>query len=187
MFGEGFDSHEGVAFSDEEILVFISKIDFSIELSNDGWRVLLGRIASFVSDDDGFVSAALKNGDIERLAGVMNNLTRLITSVQSHLTVREVGLLRGGDREKFAEAVFGMFGDKEWELFSSVASLALCVDEYEVLCEERYGDDFAQYKESLSPLSFDEFKSAVGEGDFYESLERYVYGISPAFSYGMRK
>lgn len=187
--GGGFDTAEGANFTDEEILTFVSKIDLSLELSDRGWSVLLSRLSPLISmgDKKPFVDAALENGDVEKLASVMNSFTRLLSSVQSSLGVEEVRMLRAGERDELLSRVFGIFGDEEWALFESVTSIEVASEEYEHLCTEKYGVDFLEYKNSLNTVTLEELRRSVGGEKFYESLESYIGSISPALSYGMKK
>ena len=50
-----------------------------------------------------------------------------------------------------------------------------------------YHEDFDEYLASLEPIGIDELREGAKSNSAYSLLERYVYGISPAFSYGMNK
>ena len=52
---------------------------------------------------------------------------------------------------------------------------------------EKYGDAYLAYAERLVPLTAEGLCESLGTENFYESLERFVGGISPAFSYGMKQ
>ena len=187
--GGGFDFEKSAKFSDEEILVFLSKIDFSLELSDEAWQVLLSRGLPFVFAGDGlgFFDTSLKNGDIDKLSCVMNAITRFISSVQKSLTTDDIALLRRGEREKLAESVFSRFSDDDWADFAVATSTDFAREDYERICLEKYGSEYEVYASSISPITLSELREAVLRENFYESLERYVGGISPAFSYGMRQ
>lgn len=187
--GGGFDSEKSAKFSDEEILIFISKIDFSLELSDAAWQVLLSRGAQFLFSGDGagFFGAAMKNGDLDKFACTMNAVSRLVSSIQTSLTTDDVSLLRSGEREKLMESVFSRFSEAEWADFASLTSVDVVREDYERICFEKYGSEYEIYADSLSPITISELREAVLRENFYESLERYIGGISPAFSYGMKK
>lgn len=187
--GDGFNSETSVNFTDEEILVFISKIDLSLELSNNGWSVLLRRLAPLLSgyDEIGFVAAAQKNGDLEKISAVMNSVSNLLCFLQASVGLDEVKYLREGSVDGIIEKAFSLFDDSEWQSFAEITSVDLKYEDYEKKCLEKYGDDFEIYRETLLTVTLDELKSSVGKDDFYKSLEGYLGGISPALSYGMRK
>ena len=187
--GNGFDGESGIPFTDEEILTFVSKIDLSLELSDNGWEVLLRHTGSLLSVGGGseILACAAKNGDIEKIASVMTSVSRLLCSVQESLSVEAVRDLREGGREAFVGRIFELFGEREWLLFAEITSQDVNSDEYVKIFENRFGEDFVNYKDNLRIVSLDELKESLGQDNFYESLEGYVGGISPAFSYGMRK
>jgi hypothetical protein len=187
--GEGLAEENVSRFTDEELLTFIKKIDLSLELSDEGWGIVLRHLAPQISSGKAadFVDAALKNGDAEEITAVMNSFSRLLSSVQHSLTIDSIKHLRNGEEEQLVSRIFQLFEDDEWQLFAEITSVSLNSSDYEKFCGENYGDDFKNYKNGLATVTLDELKDSVGKDNFYESLEGYVGGISPALSYGMRR
>ncbi len=180
-------------FTDAELLVFIKEIDLSgIKIGKEGYKLL----ADYYSDSlfgkettyfQELIYAANNNGDIDLFAGAMEDAIKLASKIISRFTEADVALLRTGDGDGLVKSVFAGFTDEEWTLFERITDLSVKNAKYSKIATEFFGDDFTQYASSNSPVSLTELRAAVGTDGFMNSLEGYIFGISPAFSYGMNK
>ncbi len=182
------------SFSDGEIAEIAKHIDFSdIKIGSGGYKLF----ADFYSDTlilkeettifDEILYAANYNGDIDGLAAAADDAILLFSSILARLEADDIGLLREGDYEGFVERIFSRFSEEDKLLFKNATTYNLVKSDYERIASDFFGEGFAQYKNSLEAASLDELFASVGTPDFYNTLEGYIFGISPAFSYGMRK
>ena len=95
--------------------------------------------------------------------------------------------MRQGEYEAAMAAALFRFTDAWWESIYRIEAVELHAADYHALALEIYGDAYAEYAESLSPMTVAELRAGISEETFYESLERFIFGICPALSYGMRK
>ena len=70
-------------------------------------------------------------------------------------------------------------------MISRIAECFAAKSSYDKVGRKFYGEDFTLYKENGTSKTLDELRLAVGGENFYSVLEGFVFGISPAFSYGM--
>ena len=126
-------------------------------------------------------------GDIADVAAVMNDLVGLMTFIKQNIDGIDVGLLRAGRRGDFLSRAFGKFTDDEWAKFESITTLDLSTSKYELQARRVFGTAFIEYKNGVQVKTLAELRAAVGQEDFYKTLEGYMAGITPAFSYGMNE
>lgn len=194
LFTSGALSEEKLlGFTDAEILIFIKYLDFSqIDIGKAGIMLLCDYysdvlIAKDTTYLDEIIYEANYNGDIESFASVFDEIISLLSRVQSNLTASDIGMLRSENYEGFISSVFAEFSDEEWELFEEITTINISSGRYNIIAESFFGEEFSEYKNSGIAKNLDELKAAVGSEEFYNALEGYIFGISPAFSYGMRK
>ena len=193
FFGGALEAEQLAAFSDEEILAFIRSMELSaVDIESEGWKLILEKaIPASVRDNGAYplhlFSAAKANGDLAAIAGICNDVFATLSAVVSHLTAEEIALFRSGAHEAAIAGAVARFTDAEWERLSRIGALSLQKEKYHALALGLYEADYAAYAESLTPLTAAELRSEIGKETFYESLERFVFGISPALSYGMKK
>ena len=193
FFGGALEEESLSAFSDEEILAFIRTMELSeVRMESEGWALILEKaVPAAVGDNGAYVlrllSAAKENGDLASVAAIANDVFALGCAVVSQLTAEEISLFRSGAHEAAIAGAAARFTDAQWESLSRIGALSLQKERYHALALELYGADYAAYAESLTPLTAAELRAGLEKETFYESLERFVFGISPALSYGMRK
>lgn len=193
LFGGALESEAMSGFSDEEILIFLSHVDFSsLNMSNDGWSLILTTLAPTSDNSDlPYVYKLLytmeSEGDTANVAQVMNELVELIIFTVDGIDEVGVHLLRGGRRDEFLSLTFEKFSEAEWEKLDRIAGVQLSTSKYELQARRVYGTDFTNYKSAIQIKTLAELRTAVGTADFYTTLEGYIAGITPAFSYGMNK
>ena len=127
------------------------------------------------------------NGDGERFSAVIDELIVLLSSVKDSLTAGDVKMLREGDRRGAISNIFSRFGDEE---FAVIEKAALAIEKkasYDKVATKIYGESYTAYKKAGKTSTLTELRAAVGTDGFYDTLEGYIFGISPAFSYGMKK
>lgn len=192
LFSHGaLSSQQMEKFTDDEILLFLQSLELSAtEIGDAGWMLILEKLPA--REDPNHYGASLfaamrENGDYRKVATVMNDVTALIETASDCFTAEEIALLRAEEYEAVAAAVFGRFTDKDFETLLRIAAVPLEEEAYHNLAIEFYGEDYAEYAAETVPIGMEQLRGSVGADTFYESLERYVAGISPAFSYGMRK
>ena len=192
LFSHGALSSEKMdSFTDEEILLFLQSLELSgTEIGDEGWMLILEKLPA--SKDPSRYGASLfailrESGDYRKVATVMNDVTALTSAASDRLTADEIALLRAEEYEAAAAAVFGRFTDNDFETLLRIAAVPLEKEAYHNLAIEFYGEDYAEYAAETVPIGMEELRRSAATDTFYESLERYVAGISPAFSYGMKK
>ena len=193
LVGGALESEQFDTFSNEELLAFVRRLEIRpLTIGDKGWELLLGKAAPAKQNDAEsyamkLLACAKSEGDIPAIAGVCNDLSAVGAAVISHLSAAEIALLRAGNYEGALSAVLSRFSDAEWECLKRVRGVSLDSEAYHAVALKVYGDPYAAYSESLVPLTAEELRDRIGTENFYESLERFVGGISPAFSYGMKK
>ncbi len=183
------DAAAAERFTDAELLVFIKRFDISgINIEKEGWLLLLeyyakGMISRETSYLEELIYTSYDNKDSEKLAEVIPKFFELMASVQASLTAEDVGFMRCGDTKGLTESAFSHFGEEEWACFEELCSVSIAKADYDRKAETLLGGEYTNYKAALEGKSFDELRNSVGTESFYNALEGYIYGISPAFSY----
>jgi len=188
----GIDKEALDRFSDAEILTLLSHTSLpEPSLGKEGYKLIWKYAFNFELFGDSFFAdifyKAFDNGDYDGMVEAVDELLSLLSSVKERLTKEDVALLRGGDKEGFSRAVFEDFSEEDWALFETICSVGITRSSYNTIAEKHYGEDFKEYSGSLTAVSLEELRFSVTEEDFYKKLEGFVYGISPAFSYGMSR
>ncbi len=188
---DALSSEQFSAFTDMEILLFLQSLELSeTQIQDGGWELILGKILPAEASDS-YVSkisaALLSSGDYKNLAAVMNDATALFAAVSDRLTEREIALLRSGDRAAAIGALMQRFTENDFARLSRITALSLDKAIYHEIALQTYGAEYAAYANEIQPIDMAALRASLGQSTFYESLEKYVAGISPAFSYGMRK
>ncbi|MBE6530758.1 MAG: hypothetical protein E7679_01510 [Ruminococcaceae bacterium] len=174
------------AFSDAEVLEVIRHLELSeIDIDEKGWRLLLSyslqqKNSSYRAE---LYDILNESGDIDKLAGVMNGSLELLVDMIERCEAEDIALLRAGKREEFIASAFSHFDQENWELFRTVTSVSLANDSYSELAIAEYGEDYLEYLNGISHVSFDQLRAKVGTQDFYQYLVDYIAGICPAMSY----
>ena len=193
LFGGASQSEMMDSFTDEEILIFLSYTDFSsLNMSDSGWSLVLSLFApKSNTKDTPYVQKLLytmnNEGDTANVAAIMNDFMSLFSFVQKSLGTNDVHLLRNGARDEVLNLAFGKFGKNEWDLFESITTIKISSSKYESQARRVFGDDFTSYKNTVKTNTLAELRDSVGTDNFYKTLEGYIAGITPAFSYGMNK
>ena len=161
-------------------------------MSDSGWSLVLSLFApKSNTKDTPYVQKLLytmnNEGDTASIATIMNDFMSLFSFVQKSLGTNDVHLLRSGARDEVLDLAFGKFGENEWALFESITTLKISSSKYESQARRVFGDDFTSYKNTVKTNTLAELRAAVGTDNFYKTLEGYIAGITPAFSYGMNK
>ena len=191
FFADALTSDELTAFTDAEILLFLKSLELSeTQIQAGGWELILEkllpeRVVNTYASRLG--AELLSTGDYKNLAAVMNDLTALFTTVSERLTEIEIALLRSGDRAGAMRAILQKFTDDDFARLSRIAAISLNKDAYHAIALQTYGAKYSAYARDIQPIGITELRESLGTPTFYESLEKYIAGISPAFSYGMRK
>lgn len=173
-------------FSNAEVLEVIRHLELSeIDIDENGWKLLLcyGLNQKNSSYRAELYNMLKESGDIDRLAGVMNDSINLLVDMIERCEPEDIALLRAGKRDEFIVSVFSRFDNKEWELFKSVTSVSLANEIYSELAREEYGDDYSEYLANIRQVGFEELREKVDNEDFYQYLVDYIAGICPAISY----
>ncbi len=193
FFGGALESGQLDSFSDGELLAFLRRLDVEpLSVSDAGWELILSLIApekaADAQDHALWIAALLKkNGDLSAVAAVCNDMTAVGAALVAHLGEESLALLRRGEYEAAVASSLADFTEQEWLALARVQGMAIDRDAYHGAALEKYGDAYLAYAESLVPLTAEGLCESLGTENFYESLERIVGGISPAFSYGMKQ
>ncbi len=193
FFGGALESEQMQSFSDEEILAFLHSMELSeVNIGDEGWLFILNKIIPEEVSENGsyflrLASAAKANGDLAAVAGISNDVFALGVAAVSHLAAEEIALFRSGAHEAALAHTVARFTDAEWEKLSRIGALSLKKEDYHNAALAIFGDDYAAYAESLTPITVQALRGSIKKETFYESWERFVFGISPALSYGMKK
>ncbi len=191
--GGALESEQLDAFRDEEILAFVRRLEIRpLTIGDKGWELILEKVAPAAVDGaEGhalwLLACARKNGDLPAIADVCNDLSGVGAAVISHLTAAEIAMLREKRNGAALCAVMARFSDAEWACLASVQGVAIDADAYHAAAMKKHGEAYVAYAETLVPMTAEALRQSVSEETFYESLERFVGGISPAFSYGMKR
>ena len=181
-------------FTDAEVLLIIQRLEIShINVTPRGYLLL----AEYYSDsmilwESSYLHSELfyeatYNGDLYAFLQNADSLIELIAAIKNSLTKEDIALIRTGDAEKLFSNIFEHFGEKEWTLLEKITPTTQKSKRYYDIAKRFLGEEFVLYAESGEPVSLEELRRGVGGEDFYNLLEGYVFGISPAFSYGMKK
>ena len=178
------------SFTDEEIIAFLSYIDFSsLEMTDKAWNIVFSLFLQG-NEKGSYVEKIIynaKKNDIDNIVPIMNDIVYILAFVQRNIDNIDVQLLRDGKSEEVLSRAFEKFGDEEWSSFEKIGSVDLSFEDYEKIVESEFGSDFTQYKDAVTIYTLEQVKEAAGKDNFYEVLKGYIAGISPAFSYGMNK
>lgn len=177
---------------DAEILMILERFDFSgLDIAPRGYSLLIDYYADtlMMRDEttyfDELLYEANYNGDAERISESMAEVISLLSAVKDSLTAEDIGLIRAGDVGGMLSAAFSRFGDAEYEKISKISLAFEKKSSYLRVGEKFFGEEFTLYRDTHEAKTLDELRLSVGTDEFYSCLEGYVYGISPAFSYGM--
>lgn len=177
-------------FTDEEIIAFLSYIDFSsLEMTDKAWNIVFSLFLQG-NENGSYIEKIIYNAkdkDIDNIVTIMNECVYILAFIQRNIDNKDVELLREGKSEEVLSRAFEKFGDEEWSRFEKIGSVDLSFEEYEKIAESEFGSGFTQYKDQVTIYTVDQVKEAAGKDNFYEVLKGYIAGISPAFSYGMNK
>jgi len=188
---DALSKEEMAAFTDAEILLFIKSLELSAtEIGDAGWCLIFEKLLP-KADGEALAShiftAMRENGDYKNIAPKMNDITALIAAACERLTSDEIALLRAKDNKAVLQAVMRRFTEEDFARLEKIAEASLKKDEYHALALSFYGEDYASYAAKIQPIDLETLRASLDDATFYESLEKYIAGISPAFSYGMRK
>ncbi len=189
----GFELSSLESFTDSEILTFLRRVDISkIGIDSEGYKLLIDYYCdSMLTRETGYfeelIYEANKNGDAQLMAEDLPKLLSLISKALKLFDKEDIALIRSSDRKGLVGSLFEKFGEEELALFEELTEREYNSESYERVAVLFHGEDFEVYRESMSASSFEELLSAVGTDGFYNILEGYIFGISPAFSYGMRE
>ena len=189
----GIDQSADVFF-DSEILLLLQSLDVDkIGIKDEGYALLMSYIApkNAPSADAAHLERLryelYRSGDSERVAAVMEEAVTLINRILANLTSEDIRALRERDYETLWPSVFSRFSEEDWEIFSIATGIELSNGEYSLLSEERYGEEYTSYLESLRAVELETLRSLVGTDEFYEYLRDYLIGICPAIAYEVSK
>lgn len=179
------------SFTDSEILLFLKNLDISeATVGTAGWELALEKILPSTGADSyasKIGAALLSNGDYKNLAKVMDDVSALFASVCKSLTETEIALLRSGDRAGAMQMILRKFTEDDFARLARIAAISIDKEAYHSIALAFYGEDYAAYAASISPIGTEALRASLETTTFNESLEKFVAGVSPAFSYGMRK
>lgn len=180
-------------FNNEELRILFSKVDFSdIRMSKAGYLQSFEYMGIILSAEDGsgycseLVKSMIYNGDGEELAEIMDEIILLTSTVKSGLTAEDVGYVREKEYRKLCASVFERFSGREYEILGKISTINYNNDSYDRIGAEYYGDAYEEYRKNGVSADLDELRASVGTDDFYTKLEGFVFGMSPAFSFGMK-
>ncbi len=194
FFGGALEGEGLRTFTDREILLFIRHVRLSeLTVGSEGWRVLLSYVSPMLTSEEyedyghELLRAAEECGDLDRLAENMPDTVRLLSRIQDSLTEQDVAYIREGKSDALLSSVFAKFEENDWDLLDNLASSIDGGDLYGEVAALRFGEDYTEYAASVTPITLAELRSAADGVSITDSLEKYAAGISPAFSYMMRK
>ena len=188
---DALSKEEMAAFTDAELLLFIKSLELSAtEIGDAGWCLIFEKLLPKAGGEafaSHILAAMRENGDYKNVAEGMNDLFALIAAACERLTSDEIALLRAKDTEAALQTVMRKFTKEDFARLEKIAGASLQKDAYHTLALSFYGEDYAAYAAKMQPIDLETLRDSLDDATFYESLERYIAGISPAFSYGMRK
>ena len=176
-------------FSDEEILLLVKSIRFSLgEITPEGWELLLSHLPA--TDNGSYASRLLakakENGDVGKLSSVMGEMLALLASCRESLDTADVEHIRGMDAAALLKNAFEELDQEDWQRLERITTVPLVSADYEAVAAEYFGEDFTAYAAEITPATIEELRQSVGTEDFSKTLEEYIAGISPALSYVWR-
>ena len=178
------------SFTDEEIIAFLSYIDFSsLEMSDEAWNIVFSLFLRG-NEKGSYVEKIIynaKKNDIDNIVPIMNDIVYILAFVQRNIDNIDVQLLREGKSEEVLSRAFEKFDDEEWSRFEKIGNVDLSFEDYEKIVESEFGSDFTQYRDAVTIYTLEQVKEASGKDNFYEILKGYIAGISPAISYGISR
>ena len=190
LLGGALENGRLSAFSDEELLTIVTHVNASsLDIESPGWELLISMLApdsapqAEASYALHLLHTARAYNDISSFSAAMVEFTGLISFIQRTMTASDIALMRSEGIGACLSGIFARFGEEEWAMLARVGELSLNGEYYETACRY-YGDDFAVYASAITPCTLAELRYAVEAEDFTEYLERYIAGISPAFTYG---
>ena len=173
-------------FSDTEMVDMIRRLDPSeIDISKEGWELLLSKVLRPESGSyfATLVDAFKENGDLARVSYVMNDAMQLLASVLKNLAPEDIASIRTGNWGALLSAICSRFDDEDWDLFTSVTSVALANEQYSALATQTYTDSYLTYLQSIEKISIEQLRQSVGSDAFSQNLFNYFAAICPAISY----
>lgn len=190
LFGGVLNSNFTKVFKAEELALLIKKPDFTfINITNDGWALLLGLVQDFVPNNyfSELLSLFEQNGDLNSFALQMQNVVSLIISAQNAVCASGVESLISGNINGFITSIFSKFGEAEWQKLASFTSLDLDGEEYDNIMLTHFGVEYETYKNSIVKISTSDLKQALSRDseEFINMLIGFFRGICPAFFYGV--
>ncbi len=191
FFTEGaLDTAVAGKFSDKELLILIKRLDFSkLSIDSEGYKLiieyycgtLIGKETSYF---DELLYKANHNGDVDKFAKSLTELPKLLSSITENMGADDISLMRKGDKKALAASIFAAFSEEDWLLFEKITDISVKSEIYEEVALSFFGEDFESHKTAIEEKSIDELKASIGKENFHDTLEGYIFGISPAFSYG---
>lgn len=151
-----------------------------LELQTEGWLALMkfaGRLTDGTYAGE-IIAYADGAGDLEIIAENMNALFELLRTVQQNLDVEQTAMLMDGRTGEFITAAYAALDESGRELFAKVTSLNLAGD-YDAIAENRYGEEYSLYIQSIQTYTAEELEAAAGSDNFIAILEGYVAGNLP--------
>lgn len=189
--GGVLDSDEMSGFTDGEILIFIKSLELSAtDIDDEGWCLILDKILPGAAGENYGTAQLFKmreNRDFEKISAVMNDLSAIIAAVSERVTAEDIALLRADKTEQLLRNTLKRFTDDDLARLARVFSVDINKEDYHSVALSFYGAEYAEYAENIQPITQEELRASLDGETFYESLERYIAGLSPALSYGMRK
>ncbi len=192
-YGTGFDGAQLISFTEEEILIFIKSIDLSsLSITEKGYELIIASYGESIINDtnktffDKVMFEAYNNGDSQQMAIFTREMISLIASAQKDITLDDVELLKDKETKSFFYSLIQHFDDEAWVRFDNACKQKINVEKYNALAKSYYKEDFEVYLENTSPATIEELKDACGTDSFNQTLEEYIFGICPAFSYDMK-
>jgi hypothetical protein len=192
MFSELYASDATVeklsAFSDEEVAALIKHVKISrLQISPGGWELIFSYITPSAKPSDyksALIYAAVQNGDLAALAENMAGFIEIAHKAQSGLKNEDVALLRSGKKKELISQLLGRFDDNDWASLENLLNSFSSAEDYNNIAKEFFGDEYLSYAAGIKAVTLAELRAAVGTEEFFEKMEGYIAGISPALSYG---
>ena len=188
--GGALDEGRMAGFSNEELLLFIQHVKVSdISLGGAGWELILTLLApdTAPSADAAFSQHLLfvmgEAGDLGRLAASVAVIMPILSTAQMSLTAEDVSAMREGRGGDALVAALSRLSEDEWQRLDGALGADFDKDALYSAAYSYYGEDFATYAAGVTVYTLDELLAVLNTETFYEGLEGYIAGISPALSY----
>lgn len=192
VIGGALESEMMKSFSDAEIVAFVRHIGLSkLTVTADGWELILSElIPDGITPDTDYFNRVLylmgEVGDTSSVAAEMNDVFKLFIFAADSFTEYDAACLRSGNYRELLRSLLVKFGDDEWAAVEKIHATSLNKEAYGSLAAEYYGDEFTEYLVTAPSATCEELRASLKTDAFYEKLEGYIAGMSPAFSYAIR-